>query len=182
MITFKKLIMLALLLITTTTYADDYALMSNYPLLNDMKMAKQEGMLINNMKETIKSNQTHKKELLRKEKKIFTAIILGLLNGNSSLKLKGTKLASVKNQIELIQLYWSQKASLLDSASNNKMFMEEAFAALDQLANELKVLNKLYGQSYARYKQNSVMKSLVSSYMKAQARTSEIRFAYNSVK
>ena len=181
MTTLKKLIASALLLIATTTYADDYALMSNYPLLNDMKMAKQETKLIDTMKKTIKGNHTRKKEQLKKQKKEFTAVILGLSNGDSTLKLKGTKLASIKNQIELIQLYWSQKSSLLDSAANNKMFIEEAFTALDQLANKLNVLNKLYGQSYARYKQNSVMKSLVSSYMKAQARA-EVRFAYNTVK
>jgi len=181
MITLKKLLTSALLLIATASSANDYALMSHYPLLNDMKMAKQETNLIDTMKETIKGNHTRKKEQLKKQKKEFTAIILGLSNGDSTLKLKGTKLASIKNQIELIQLYWSQKASLLDSAANNKMYMEEAFTALDQLTNKLKVLNNLYGQSYARYKQNSVMKSLVSSYMRTQ-QSSEVRFAYNTVR
>ena len=182
MTTIKSIVAFALLLTSTTTaFANDYALMDNYPLRNDMNMAKQEQALIKDMHSSITSHENNSKDTLSHLKNQFTAIILGLSDGDKKLNLKGTKVTVIKNKIASIQLEWSEDNHLLDSAVNNNMYQEEAFKALTKLSNALKGLNKLYNQSYARYKQNSVMKSLVSSYMRAQAVT-ETRYALNNVK
>ncbi len=180
--TIKSIVAFALLLTSTTTaFANDYALMDNYPLRNDMNMAKQEQALVNDMHSVITSHENNNKDTLSHLKSQFTTIILGLSDGDKKLNLKGTKVAVIKNKIAAIQLEWSEDNHLLDSAVNNDMYQDEAFKALTKLSNALKGLNKLYSHSYARYKQNSVMKSLVSSYMRAQAVT-ETRYALNNIK
>ena len=180
--TIQSMVAFALLLISTTTaFAHDYALMDNYPLLNDMNMAKKEQALVNDMHLAITSQENNSKTTLSHLKSQFTKIILGLSDGDTKLNLKGTKVAVIKNKIASIQLEWAEDNHLLDSAVNNKMYQDEALKALTKLSNSLKSLNQLYRHSYTRYKQNSVMKSLVSSYMRAQART-ETRYALNNVK
>ncbi len=180
--TIKSIVAFALLLTSTTTaFANDYALMDSYPLLNDMNMAKHEQVLVDDMHLAIKNYKNNSKDTLSNLKSEFNSIILGLSDGDKKLNLKGTKVAVIKNKIKAIQLEWSEDKHLLDSAVNNEMYQDEAFKALTKLSNALKGLNKLYSHSYARYKQNSIMKSLVSSYMKAQAKT-ETRYALNNVK
>ena len=155
---------------TISANANDYALLNKYPLLNDMKMAKKEQRLLNNMHALISDRKHNNKERLLEQKKIFSAIIRGLAKGDKTLGLHGTELHSLKTKITTIQLLWSHENSILDSAIHNKMYIEDAYVALDKLSSNLKELNNLYRQSYTRYKKNSVMKSLVSSYMQKNKR------------
>jgi len=149
------------LLVTATISANA----NNYPLLNDMKMAKKEQLLLNNMHALIADRKHNNKEKLLEQKKIFSAIIAGLEKGDKVLDLHGTKLRSLKTKIATIQLLWSHENTVLDSAIHSKMYIDDAYATLEKLSSQLKELNNLYRQSYARYKKNSSMKSLVSSYM-----------------
>jgi len=163
----KKIVAFLLLISSINVLANDYALLDTYPLLNDMKMAKKEQILLENMQSLISNHQNNNKNKLIELKNKFKTVINGLSEGNKSLKLQGTKVAILKNKIEAIQLQWSQEHTILDSALNNKMYKEEALETINQLSKKLLGLNALYTQSYTRYKRNSVMKSLVSSYMKS---------------
>jgi len=160
------------LLVTSTisANANDYALLNKYPLLNDMKMAKKEQLLLNNMRSLITDRKNNNKVKLLEQKEIFSAIISGLSKGDTALGLHGTELLFLKNKITTIQLLWSQEKSILDSAINNKMYENDAYSTIDKLTSHLSELNNLYTQSYARYKKNSLMKSLVSSYMQKNNR------------
>jgi len=160
------------LLVTSTisANANDYALLNKYPLLNDMKMAKKEQLLLNNMRSLITDRKNNNKVKLLEQKEIFSAIIAGLSKGDTALGLHGTELLFLKNKITTIQLLWSQEKSILDSAINNKMYKNDAYSTIDKLTSQLNELNNLYTQSYARYKKNSLMKSLVSSYMQKNDR------------
>jgi len=182
--TLKILLAFGLLLTSSiSANENDYALVDTYPLLNDMKMAKKEQLLLNNMRSLITDRKNNNKAQLAEQKEVFTAIITGLSEGNSKLGLHGTELVFLKNKINTIQLLWTQEKSILDSAINNKMYKNDAYATINKLSSHLTVLNKLYKQSYTRYKQNSVMKSLVSSYMKRNDRLlSEPMYAMNLVK
>jgi len=155
------------LLVTSTisVNANDYALFSNYPLLNDMKMAKKEQLLLDDMHALISDRKQNNKKRLLEQKKIFSTIISGLLEGDKSLGLHGTELHSLKTKIATIQLLWSHENTILDSALHNKMYMDDAYATLEKLSSNLKELNSLYAQSYARYKKHAIIKTLVSSYM-----------------
>ena len=180
--TIKKLLAFGLLLTSTiTAHANDYALLNSYPLLNDMNMVKKEQVLLNNMRTLISDRKNNNKNQLTQQKEVFTAIITGLSEGDDVLNLHGTELLFLKNKIKTIQLLWSQEKRILDSAINNKMYVNDAYATINKLSNHLDVLTKLYKQSYERYKQNSVMKSLVSSYMR-KTTPSEPMYAMNMIK
>lgn len=167
------------LLFSATLTANAY----DYPLLNDMKMAKQEQLLLNNMRALIDDRKNNNKSELNQHKKVFTKIITGLLKGDKELKLHGTELVSLQNKIKTIQLLWSQEKGILDSALNSKMYVNDAYETIDRLSTHISSLNKLYKQSYDKYKQNSSMKSLVSSYMKRDNRViTEPMYALNVVK
>ena len=182
--TLKILLAFGLLLTSTiSANANDYALLDTYPLLNDMKMAKKEQLLLNNMRSLINDRKNNNKTQLAEQKKVFTAIIKGLSEGNSKLGLHGTELVFLKNKINTIQLLWSQEKGILDSAINNKMYKKDAYSTLKKLSSHLTVLNERYKQSYTRYKKNSMMKSLVSSYMKRNDRIlAEPMYAMNITK
>jgi len=180
--TIKSLVAFALLLMATiSSKANDYALINSYPLLNDMKMAKKQLTLLETMQKTIADHQNNNKYKLNQLKKEFTTIIEGLSNGDKKRKLHGTKLVTLKNQIKRIELIWSQEQNILDSAINNKIYEEEAYLTIKKLSKKIKQLNNLYSESYARYKQNSIMKSLVASYMK-QATQKPSRYVLNSIR
>lgn len=180
--TMKTLLTFGLILSATSfAQANDYTRLKSYPLLNDMKIIKQEQMLLKNMKSLIADRKNNHKDKISKQKKLFSKIITGLEKGDSTLKLHGTKLKTLKNKIQLIQILWSQEKSILDSAINNKMYTNDAYATIDKLSAQLNELNKRYQQSYARYKKNAVMKSLVSSYMKKSSDRAST-YALNVVK
>jgi len=178
----KTLMVFTLLLTSTLTLqANDYALVGTYPLLNDMKMAKKQEKILLEMSKTISDHKNNNKNKLSILKQQFTTVIDGLLKGDNSLHLHGTKLVILKNKIKTIKLLWSQEKSILDSAINNKMYEDEAYATIKKLTRNLTTLNKLYNQSYTRYKQNSVMKSLVKSYMNSTT-TIEPKYAFNTIR
>jgi hypothetical protein len=181
--TLKTLLAFGLLLTSTiSANANDYALLNTYPLLNDMKMVKKEQLLLNSMRSLITDRKNNNKVKLTEQKEIFTSIITGLSEGDSSLGLHGTELVFLKNKISTIQLLWSQEKNILDSAVNNKMYKNDAYETIEKLSSHLVLLNNLYTQSYTRYKQNSVMKSLVSSYMQRNDRLiTEPMYAMNIV-
>ena len=182
--TLKTLLTFGLLITSTiSANANDYGLLKTYPLLNDMKMVKKELLLLNSMHSLINDHKHNNKAQLAQQKEIFATIITGLTKGNSALGLHGTKLVFLKNKITTIQLLWSQENGILNSAVNNKMYQNDADATITKLSSHLKELNTLYTQSYARYKQNSVMKSLVSSYMQRNDRVmTEPMYAMNVVR
>jgi hypothetical protein len=161
---FKTLLTFSVV-VTSTLCANDYAVSNSYPLFNDMKMAKKEQLLLKSMRQLINDRKHNNKEKLLEQKKIFSAIIQGLERGDKILGLHGTDLHALKIKIATIQLLWSQENMVLDSAIHNKMYLSDASETLDRLSSNITELNRLYEQSYARYKKNSMMKSLVSSYM-----------------
>ena len=181
--TIKTIMAFALLLTATISLqANDYALLNNYPLLNDMKMAKKQERLLNQMSRTISEHKNSNKSELSKLKNQFETVIDGLLNGDKNLHLHGTKLVILKNKIKTIKLLWSQEKTILDSAFNNKIYEDEAYATIKKLNNNIASLNNLYNQSYTRYKQNTVMKSLVRSYMRSTENNNKPRYALNTIR
>ena len=170
----KLFVAITLLLTSTiTAFANDYALVDTYPLLNEMKSAKKQQAVLDNIHTTLVEHKYDSQEQLTNLKSQFTTALNSLS--------KGTKVIVIKNKIEELKLQWRQNNHLLDAAINNKMYKKEAFKKLNQISKTLASINKLYSQSYARYKQNSIMKSLVSSYIKTQE-NSEPKYAFNTIK
>ncbi len=168
-----KLLVAITLLLTSTfkSFANDYAILNTYPLLDEMKSAKKQQNILDKIHTTIIEQKYDSQEQLANLKKQFIA--------NLEFISKGTKVTTIKNKIEELKLQWKQNNYLLDSAINNKMYKKEAFDSLAQLSRTLTLINQLYAQSYSRYKRNSIMKSLVNSYIQEFSKT---KYALNTVK
>jgi len=164
--------MVLLITLTFTAFANDYALLDTYPLLDEMKSAKQQQTVLNNIKNTILEHKYNSQDQLTHLKAHFTTALTSLS--------KGTKVTIIKNKIEELKLQWKQDNYSLDAAINHKMYEEEAFKTIEKLSKTLNELNTLYTQSYARYKQKSIMKSLVSSYMQTKD-ASKAKYAFNTI-
>jgi len=179
---FKALLTFGLLLTSTLSIqADDYALLDTYPLLNDMNMVRKEQQLLQSISQLMCEQKHYNRSRLIEQKKLFTAILNGLSKGDSNLGLHGTELPYLKHKINTIALVWFQEKTIIDSAFNNKMYEKDALATIDRVSKNLEVLNTLYKQSYARYKKNSIMKSVVQSYMKTTLQVKP-KYAMNTIR
>ena len=170
---FKLFVTIALLTSTITAFANDYALVDTYPLLKEMKEAKKQQAILDNIHSTIAEHKYDSQKQLTHLKSQFTSTLNALS--------KGTKVTVIKNKIEELKILWKQNSHLLDSAINSEMYKKEAFDSLNKLSKTLISVNELYAQSYSRYKRNSIMKSLVNSYEKEHKRH-KTKYALNTIK
>jgi len=161
--------------------ANDYALLDTYPLLNDMKILKSKHNVLSDVKKLILTRPNNARENLSEQKQRFSSILNGLSNGNKQLGLQGTQVKILKNQIDAIQRVWSEEHTTLNAALKNSIYQESALNTIDKLSLELQKLHSLYQQSYARYKKNTVMKSLVKSYMRVHVESKPL-YALNTIK
>lgn len=176
----KVILVFGTLLYTTLAQADDYALLESYPLLNDMKMVKQEQQVLQSIKEILEtSSQNHAK--LKAKNAQVTFLLKGLKEGDSQLGLKGTELKRIRLQIKQIEALWNDKKALFKAAMNSNIYKNQAYTAIEELSEQFTKLHSFYHQSYTRYKKNTVMKSLVKSYMYAHIEKRQ-RYALNTMK
>jgi hypothetical protein len=176
----KSLLILGTLLLTTTAQANDYALLDTYPLLNDMKMVKKEKQALKSIRMMITTgNNNH--ELLKEKTIQVSFLIKGLKQGDNKLGLKGTALKRIRTQIQQIETLWNDNETLFGAALNNGIYKDQAFLAIDELTKQFNKLHEFYEQSYTRYKKNTVMKSLVKSYMRTHIQQ-EQRYAINTIR
>ena len=154
-----KVATLALVLGTSTLLAyDDYALIDNYKLLNDMKLAQKQQEIIVNINKQISSNDIDIKSL-QKSKKRFEKVLLGLLNGDKSLNIKGTNITKIRTKLNEVQKLWEDENSMLNSISENNR--EKVLAKLNIVMLKMSEAIALYNKSYERFKQKSKISSIV---------------------
>jgi len=175
----KSLLVLGTLLLSTTAQANDYALLETYPLFNDMNMVKKEKKALNSMEEMILQGNASE-ALLEKKSTQLSLLMKGLQKGDSQLGLKGTNIKSICKQIKQIESLWSNSEALFKAALKNDIYQDQAYLKISELQQAFNRLHALYTQSYARYKKNTVMKSLVSSYMHAYLHPKQ-RYALNTL-
>ncbi len=172
-----KITTVALTLITFA-YSDDYALTDNYRLLNDMKLAQKQQEIIIDINRILEQDKIDR-ELLTAYQNRFKRVLSGLLNGNESLNLKGTKLPIFKSKIEEIQKLWDKEIKLIDKKLINKDEKEVAISRLNNIMLKSAELVKLYNNSYNRFKQKSKISSII--YRQLYSRKMKI-IALNSIK
>jgi len=174
----KSLLVFGTLLLSTQVQANDYALLNTYPLLNDMKMVKKEQQVLQSIKAMIEvGSQNH--EGLKKKNAQVSFLIKGLKQGDSQLGLKGTELKRIRTQLQQIEILWNDKQALFSAALNSTIYKEQAYESIDELTQQFNKLYGFYNQSYTRYKKNTVMKSLVQSYVRAYLQP---HYALNTIK
>jgi hypothetical protein len=176
----KSLLILGTLLGSITARANDYALLETYPLLNDMKMVKKEKQALQSIRTMIATGSNNHEDLKEKSRHIVF-LLKGLKEGDSQLGLQGTELKRIRLQIKQIEVLWNEKQALFAAALNSRIYRDQAYTAIDELTQQFNKLHAFYNQSYTRYKKNTVMKSLVKSYMHTYIQQ-EQRYALNTIR
>ena len=161
----KKIIKITTVALTLSTtsilaYSEDYALTENYRLLNDMKLAQKQQEIIVNINRILEQDKIDI-ELLNAYKNRFNRVLLGLLNGNKSLNLKGTKLPIFKTKIKKLQKLWEKESQLISKNFTNRDEKEIAMRKLNNIMLKTSELIELYNNSYSRFKQKSKISSII---------------------
>lgn len=150
------LLIVGMLSTSITAYAEDYALIKSYPLLGDMKTLSQQQVTIEEMKNLIKEENKDTKKLKKLEKQ-FNQVLIGLAHGDKEQKLKGTNISELRTKLSNIQNL------------SNRIKTDTSLA---ELSMQIEELNELYKKSYLRYKQRSILSSIVKRHMH-QTKTSD---------
>ncbi|KIM08315.1 MAG: hypothetical protein KU29_04280 [Sulfurovum sp. FS06-10] len=157
------LVFMLLLISSITAYAEDYALINHYPLLNDMKVANKQQLIIDHIEEIL--NQSNKdRDTFNTLEKEFNQALIGLIEGDEKMKLKGTKIATLRGQLNSIKTLWNQEKITLINALNSDKRQEKALETLHKLSTKLETLNECYKKSYKQYKLNSTFSSIVKQH------------------
>ena len=151
--TFAKHLTLTALL-TSSIFASS----SNYLLLNDMKLAKEEIAILNQM--TQKVTQEDKEE--------FSKILEGLINSDSKLNLRGTEIIDIKDKLIEIQKLWESK----------KDTIEKETSSLNDIKTEVNQVIKIYEISYAKYMKKQKFSALVTQHMNQTEPNSKVLALY----
>jgi len=171
-----KVATLALVLGTSTLLAsDDYALTDNYKLLNDMKLAQKQQEVIVNINKQLSSNSIDIK-LLKKSRDRFEKILLGLLNGDKFLNLKGTNIYQIRTKLSEVQKLWKNEDTMLNNISKDNR--EKVIAKLNIIMLKMSEAIALYNKSYDRFKQKSKLSSIVHRHINSYQ--NQI-FAFNAI-
>ncbi len=161
-----KIATMTLILGTTSllAYSDDYALTNNYKLLNDMKLAQKQQEIIVNMGQKLKKDNINIKSLKSSQNK-FNTILMGLINGNKSLNIKGTKLPKFRAKLNELKILWKKESSLLDNGVKDLDGKDRAIAGLNHIMLKTSEIVELYNKSYSRFKQKSKISSIVNRHL-----------------
>jgi len=176
---FKGYIIAAILLGSTgTIMADDYALTERYFLHYDMKAAQKQQSLVVQMQELFNSPSIDNSDLNRLEMK-FSRQLTGLIDGDDTLRLKGTKLSAIRNELEQVKDVWKETQVVIKKALKSSEYREEAQQYLNRLLQCVSSAVIAYDKSYQRYKQRSQLSAIVNSHIN---HGKSDRLAFNSIK
>jgi len=175
--TLTKVATLALVLGTSSLLAyDDYALTENYKLLNDMKLAQKQQEVIVNINKQLNRDTIDTKSLKNAQER-FNKVIIGLLNGDKSLNVKGTNIDRIRTKLSEVQKLWENENSILNKISKDNK--EKAISKLNIVMLRMSEAIALYNKSYERFKQKSKISSIV--YRHIHSNQNQI-LAFNTVK
>jgi len=175
--TLTKVATLALVLGTSSLLAyDDYALTENYKLLNDMKLAQKQQEVIVNINKQLNRDTIDTKSLKNAQER-FNKVIIGLLNGDKSLNVKGTNIDRIRIKLSEVQKLWENENSILNKISKDNK--EKAISKLNIVMLRMSEAIALYNKSYERFKQKSKISSIV--YRHIHSNQNQI-LALNTVK
>lgn len=173
------LLIVGLLISSITAHADDYALINSYPLFNDMKTVAQQQTTIERMSNIIKEKD---QKSFKKLEEQFEHVLTGLTHGDKTRKLKGTNISELRQKLSHIQRYWNQEKVTLHRALSNNTEKEQALASLYNLSTKIDQLDTLYKKSYTRYKQTSILGSIVKRYMHTKNASKQQMLVLNTIK
>ena len=161
---FKGYIVAAILLGSTgTIVADDYALTERYSLRYDMKVAQKQQSLVVQMQELFNSQLVESSDLNHLEMQ-FNRQLSGLIDGDDTLRLKGTKLSAIRNELEQVKAVWKETKAAMKQALESSEYRKQAQQYLNLLLQSVGSAVMAYDKSYQRYKQRSQLSAIVNNH------------------
>ncbi len=142
---------------------------SKFRLANDINLAGKERMLTQRMAKdilAIKNNLDKKSHIrdFKESRESFSKILNGLQRGDKDLKLVGTKVSNIVNQLKVVDKSWKDMQPILDSALKGKD-TQKAIEMLDNLLVEMNKAVTLYTKSINRAKQRLKFASILGDFM-----------------
>jgi hypothetical protein len=171
-----KIATIALIMGSNLLIADDYALTDNYKLLNDMRLAQQQQEIIVNINKVLNKKNIEVKSL-SKETDRFNKVLIGLIQGDLSLHLKGTNIPTIKKKLKEVKNLWDKELNILKDKSIAKDKKDKAIANLNNIMIKMSEAINLYNKSYDRFKQKSKISSIVNRHINSKNKI----FAFNIV-
>jgi len=173
-----KIATIALILGTSSLIAsEDYAITDNYKLLNDMRLAQKQQELIVDMNKELNKKNIELKALKNAQNR-FDKVLIGLIEGDLSLHLKGTNIPSIKTKLNEVKKLWEKELNILKDKSLSKDKKDKAIANLNNIMVKMSEAISLYNKSYERFKQKSKISSIVNRHI--NSKKNQI-FAFNTV-
>ncbi|MBU1668619.1 hypothetical protein KKC13_09355 [bacterium] len=177
----KSLLLLVGLISTSiTTYADDYALINSYPLFTDMKTVSKQQTTLEHMSNIV-MQENKDQETFQKLEAQFEQTIEGLAHGDKARELKGTNISELRRKLSRIQIFWKKEKTTVHNALTNNRDSEQALASLHKLSIKIEQLNTLYKKSYTRYKQRSILGSIVKRHMNTKEASTQQILVLNTI-
>ncbi len=135
-------------------------------LATDINLAGKQRMLTQRMAKDIlmvknKIDIKKHKNDLKESVNLFDKTLKGLLKGDKSLGLKGTKLTKITNQLKKVQRLWKKVKPSVRKLYSSKKTMKR----LDDLLFEMNKAVKLYTKSLNKQKQGLQLASIVNGFM-----------------
>ena len=152
---------------------------SDFILANDINLAGKERMILQKMAKSllISSNGIEVKEnkdAFLNSQKLFTKILKGLLEGDNSLKLKGTNLPKIRKQLKIVNQLWSAEQKSFQNILSSKN-PHKAIDVLDNISIEMDKAVKLYTASLNRQHQRDEFASLIKIYTSLEKMDSQTK-------
>ncbi len=142
---------------------------NKFRLANDINLAGKERMLTQRMAKdilAIKNNLDKKSHIrdFKESRELFSKILNGLQRGDKNLKLVGTKISNIVNQLKVVDKSWKDMKSILNSALKGKN-TQKAIEILDNLLVEMDSVVTLYTKSINRAKQRLKFASILDNFI-----------------
>jgi len=142
---------------------------SHLKLANDINLAGKQRMLTQRMaKDLLAIGSGFEKERhiddFKSSSLLFERTLKGLLHGDKDLKLNGTKLPKIINQLKVVEHEWNSSKPIFEKALEGKN-TRKAISKLDNLLIEMDKAVTYYTQSIDRQKQRLKLASILGSFM-----------------
>jgi len=155
---------------------------SKLKMANDINLAGKQRMLSQMIAKDLllyQANIEPKRALksLTNSVKLFDKTLNGLYNGEKDLKLVGTKLPKIINQLNVVKKNWKEVKPLLPKAlkdTKNQNLTKKVIAGLDKTKTEMNKAVILYTLSLNRVKQVVKLNSIISGFMQKKSNSKHL--------
>jgi hypothetical protein len=151
-------------------------------MANDINLAGKQRMLTQQIAKDLLFyqaglNRDKALKSIKKSVKLFDKTLKGLFNGDKELKIIGTKLPDIVNQLKVVEKSWKGCKPLIDKAFtniDNLDLTKKTIECLDKTKNEMDKAVVLYTKSLNRQKQILNLNNLINEFEDKNSRSKHL--------